>query len=156
MDDPHGMCPAVDHALCGTDKRRKCLFFATLGAVDKVEISTAALYGFRSDNHLVGQQYSWVGSIVSIGVGRVSPLAPIMADRANTNPVYCGHVPFFVSGYAVSHRQIYGLLLSCLVNCNFDVCRRSQLGWHHGPPCAYGCLGGGHFAWYYTDHGQLL
>ncbi|KAL3434166.1 fungal-specific transcription factor domain-containing protein [Aspergillus tetrazonus] len=41
---------------------------ATLGAVDKVAISTAAIYGLKDDLHLVGQQYSWAGSILSIGV----------------------------------------------------------------------------------------
>ncbi|KAL4967705.1 transcription factor domain-containing protein [Aspergillus stella-maris] len=41
---------------------------ATLGAVDKVAISTAAIYGLETDLHLVGQQYSWAGSILSIGV----------------------------------------------------------------------------------------
>ncbi|KAL4902344.1 hypothetical protein BDW74DRAFT_186881 [Aspergillus multicolor] len=41
---------------------------ATLGAVDKVAISTAAIYGLEDDLHLVGQQYSWAGSILSIGV----------------------------------------------------------------------------------------
>ncbi|KAL4924076.1 transcription factor domain-containing protein [Aspergillus undulatus] len=42
---------------------------ATLGAVDKVAISTAAIYGLEEDLRLVGQQYSWAGSILSIGVG---------------------------------------------------------------------------------------
>ncbi|KAL3475523.1 fungal-specific transcription factor domain-containing protein [Aspergillus californicus] len=41
---------------------------ATLGAVDKVAISTAAIYGLKDDLHLVGQQYSWAGSILSLGV----------------------------------------------------------------------------------------
>lgn len=40
---------------------------ATFGAVDKVSLSTAAIYGLRADNHLVGQQYSWLGSILSLG-----------------------------------------------------------------------------------------
>lgn len=43
---------------------------ATLGAVDKVSLSTAALYGLRGDNNLVGQQYSWLGSILSLGVSQ--------------------------------------------------------------------------------------
>lgn len=44
------------------------LFFtATMGAVDKVSLSTAAIYGFIEDNNLVGQQYSWLGSIIFIG-----------------------------------------------------------------------------------------
>ncbi|PWY77329.1 allantoate permease [Aspergillus sclerotioniger CBS 115572] len=43
------------------------LLTATLGAVDKVALSTAAIYGLEEDLHLVGQQYSWAGSILSIG-----------------------------------------------------------------------------------------
>ncbi|OIW28286.1 MFS general substrate transporter [Coniochaeta ligniaria NRRL 30616] len=43
------------------------LFAATLGAVDKVEIGTASLYGFQTDNHMHGQQYSWLGSILPVG-----------------------------------------------------------------------------------------
>ncbi|GKZ59509.1 hypothetical protein AnigIFM49718_005391 [Aspergillus niger] len=43
------------------------LLTATLGAVDKVALSTAAIYGLEKDLHLVGQQYSWAGSILSIG-----------------------------------------------------------------------------------------
>ncbi|KAK4947981.1 hypothetical protein LTR10_013034 [Elasticomyces elasticus] len=40
---------------------------ATLNGIDKVSISTAALYGLREDTHLVGSQYSWVGSIIYFG-----------------------------------------------------------------------------------------
>ncbi|KAL1607858.1 hypothetical protein SLS60_002796 [Paraconiothyrium brasiliense] len=40
---------------------------ATLGAVDKVALSTAAIYGLQEDNGLHGQQYSWLGSILSLG-----------------------------------------------------------------------------------------
>ncbi|KAI7773486.1 uncharacterized protein LA080_010562 [Diaporthe eres] len=43
------------------------LFTATLGAVDKVEIGTASLYGFQEDNNMHGQQYSWLGSILPLG-----------------------------------------------------------------------------------------
>lgn len=43
------------------------LFTATLGAVDKVQIGTASLYGFQTDNHMVGQEYSWLGSILPLG-----------------------------------------------------------------------------------------
>lgn len=45
---------------------------ATLGAVDKVAISSAAIYGLQDDLHLVGQQYSWAGSILFLGVCNVS------------------------------------------------------------------------------------
>jgi ACS family allantoate permease-like MFS transporter len=38
-----------------------------LAAVDKVITSNAAIYGMTADTHLVGQQYSWVGSIFYFG-----------------------------------------------------------------------------------------
>lgn len=38
-----------------------------LAAVDKVIISNAAIYGMTEDTGLVGQQYSWVGSIFYFG-----------------------------------------------------------------------------------------
>lgn len=38
-----------------------------LAAVDKVIISNAAIYGMKTDTHLVGNQYSWVGSIFYFG-----------------------------------------------------------------------------------------
>lgn len=51
---------------------------ATFGAVDKVSLSTAAIYGLVTDTHLQGQQYSWLGSILSLGVCRpTSLLIPI-------------------------------------------------------------------------------
>lgn len=44
------------------------LFFtATMGAVDKVALGTAAIFGLREDNHLVGQQYSWLSTLLFIG-----------------------------------------------------------------------------------------
>ncbi|KAJ0317093.1 hypothetical protein Brms1b_005126 [Colletotrichum noveboracense] len=43
------------------------LFTATLGAVDKVQMGTASLYGFQTDNGFVGQQYSWLGSVLPLG-----------------------------------------------------------------------------------------
>ncbi|KAJ5232562.1 hypothetical protein N7468_005518 [Penicillium chermesinum] len=44
------------------------LFLGLFGAVDKVQLATGALYGFKEDNHLKGQEYSWLGSILSIGM----------------------------------------------------------------------------------------
>ncbi|KKY27146.1 putative allantoate permease [Diplodia seriata] len=38
-----------------------------LAAVDKVVISNAAIYGMKTDTHLVGDQYAWVGSIFYFG-----------------------------------------------------------------------------------------
>ncbi|KAF5246459.1 hypothetical protein FANTH_6831 [Fusarium anthophilum] len=42
-------------------------FNITLGAMDKVTTATAALYGFRKDNDLTGDRYSWVGSAFYFG-----------------------------------------------------------------------------------------
>jgi hypothetical protein len=38
-------------------------------AVDKVQFATEALYGFKEGNNLQGQDYIWLGSILSLGVG---------------------------------------------------------------------------------------
>ncbi|KAK2741384.1 hypothetical protein FQN57_005669 [Myotisia sp. PD_48] len=43
------------------------LLTATLGAVDKVALGTAVLYGLREDLGMKGQQYAWAGSILPIG-----------------------------------------------------------------------------------------
>ncbi|OJD40372.1 allantoate permease [Diplodia corticola] len=40
---------------------------AIVAAVDKVVISNAAIYGMKTDTHLVGDQYSWIGSIFYFG-----------------------------------------------------------------------------------------
>ncbi|KAI1379313.1 putative allantoate permease [Hypoxylon crocopeplum] len=42
-------------------------FSVIISAVDKVIISNAAIYGMRTDTHLVGDQFSWVGSIFYFG-----------------------------------------------------------------------------------------
>jgi ACS family allantoate permease-like MFS transporter len=42
-------------------------FTGVMSAVDKIIISNAALYGMKTDLHLTPGQYSWVGSIVSLG-----------------------------------------------------------------------------------------
>ncbi|KAJ5716329.1 Major facilitator superfamily domain general substrate transporter [Penicillium malachiteum] len=38
-----------------------------LAAIDKVIISNAAIYGMKTDTHLTGNEYSWVGSIFYFG-----------------------------------------------------------------------------------------
>ncbi|EOD44867.1 putative allantoate permease protein [Neofusicoccum parvum UCRNP2] len=38
-----------------------------VAAVDKVVISNAAIYGMKTDTHLVGNEYAWVGSIFYFG-----------------------------------------------------------------------------------------
>ena len=59
----------------------KLFLVATLGAVDKVALGTSALYGLRTDNNLVGQQYSWLGSILSLGAIVGMPLSSYLIQR---------------------------------------------------------------------------
>lgn len=40
----------------------------TLGAMDKVTTSTAALYGMRQATNLTGDRYSWVGSSFYVSI----------------------------------------------------------------------------------------
>ncbi|KAK7211264.1 hypothetical protein V2G26_018442 [Clonostachys chloroleuca] len=44
------------------------LLMGLFAAVDKVQLATGALYGFKEDNNLHGQDYSWLGSILSLGM----------------------------------------------------------------------------------------
>ncbi|KAK5113568.1 hypothetical protein LTR85_010796 [Meristemomyces frigidus] len=65
------------------------MFTATLGAVDKVQISTASLYGFQTDNNMHGQDYSWVGSILSIGMLVGLYPASYLVQRLPTAKFFC-------------------------------------------------------------------
>jgi hypothetical protein len=86
---------------------------ATLGAVDKVAISTAAIYGLKHDLHLVGQQYSWAGSILSLGVRNISTGGFIFSNLVAGHRWYVAiHVP----GPQATHWQIPVCMLVRLVN----------------------------------------
>ncbi len=97
------------------------MFLALLGAVDKVELATGALYGFKTDNHLVGQQYSWLGSILSVGVSSFS-LYSISFQYLNLVADARGDVSIFLSRYETADSEIYGFLFHCLVNLDLDDC----------------------------------
>ena len=51
------------------DMRILAIMFVTynLNFMDKVILSSAAVFGLTEDNHLVGKQYSWVSSIFYFG-----------------------------------------------------------------------------------------
>jgi hypothetical protein len=51
------------------DLRILVIMFVTynLNFMDKTILSSAAVFGLEEDNHLVGNQYSWVGSIFYFG-----------------------------------------------------------------------------------------
>ncbi|KAJ3545491.1 hypothetical protein NM208_g2480 [Fusarium decemcellulare] len=65
------------------------LFTATLAAVDKVQLSTAALYDFLEDNNLTGQEFSWLGSILSVGQLLGLFLAPYVVQRVPPGRLLC-------------------------------------------------------------------
>lgn len=56
------------------------VFTTTLAAVDKVQLSTAALYDFLEDNHLTGSEFSWLGSILSVGVSYACEFGVVERD----------------------------------------------------------------------------
>src|SRR6195952_2773930 len=51
------------------DLRILAIMFVTynLNFMDKTILSSAAVFGLTEDNHLVGKQYSWVGSMFYFG-----------------------------------------------------------------------------------------
>lgn len=97
---------------------------ANLGAVDKVSLSTAAIYGLKDDLHLVGQQFSWAGSILPLGVRNIS-----IRRFVFSNPVagHCWHVAIHVPGPQTALCQISVCMLVRLVSHSTSHASRSQL-----------------------------
>ncbi|KAH7254173.1 major facilitator superfamily domain-containing protein [Fusarium redolens] len=60
---------AANKVLAKIDRTIIPLLFITymLNFMDKVILSSAAVFGLREDTHLKGQQYSWVGSVFYLG-----------------------------------------------------------------------------------------
>ncbi|RDL33049.1 Uncharacterized protein BP5553_08488 [Venustampulla echinocandica] len=58
-------------------------------ALDKVALGTSALYGLKETNHLVGQQYSWLGSILSLGAIVGMPLSSYLIQRLPSAKYLC-------------------------------------------------------------------
>lgn len=54
---------------------------STLAAADKIVISNAKLYGMTTDLHLIGQQYSWIGSIFYFGYLSMELPANLMLQK---------------------------------------------------------------------------
>ncbi|KAJ5088918.1 Major facilitator superfamily domain general substrate transporter [Penicillium angulare] len=68
-----------------------------LAAIDKVIISNAAIYGMKTDTHLTGNQYSWVGSIFYFGYLVFEYPAALLIQRLPVAKLYMG----MVAGWAV-------------------------------------------------------
>ncbi|CAH0004485.1 unnamed protein product [Clonostachys byssicola] len=65
------------------------LFTTTLAAVDKVQLSTAALYDFLENNKLTGSEFSWLGSILSVGQLLGLFLTPYVLQRVPPGRLLC-------------------------------------------------------------------
>ncbi|KAI8165317.1 putative transporter [Colletotrichum sp. SAR 10_70] len=63
----YAVLSAVDVRQLWSPKSKDTSSYANYSKHQKVIISNAALYGMLKDNNLVGQQYSWVGSIFYFG-----------------------------------------------------------------------------------------
>lgn len=115
------------------------LFTATLGAVDKVQMGTASLYGFQTDNNFVGQQYSWLGSVLPLGVsedhritltrGLVFKLTEIAIDR-----ICC----CFVSCSQISASKIPLRIILAVVCPDITACSLPKLVRLHGTEISHG------------------
>ena len=86
---------------------------ATFGAVDKVALGTAAIYGLQKDAHLHGQQYSWLGSILSLGV---SITLSCLMIRGSYSSGIIRNVPVVLPYSPAAFSKVSLLLQSRLVN----------------------------------------
>ncbi|KIY45310.1 MFS general substrate transporter [Fistulina hepatica ATCC 64428] len=78
----------------------------TMGALDKVALGQAAIYGMEDDAHLVGQQYSWISSGIYFGcIFGALPQMYIM-KRFNT------------SKYIAWNVAMWGILTMCMAACH--------------------------------------
>ena len=58
----------MDHVVSQSipTKKRRCITYA-IQSIDKTTLSYAAVFDLRTDTHLVGTQYSWLGSLFYLG-----------------------------------------------------------------------------------------
>ncbi|KAJ3814367.1 MFS general substrate transporter [Lentinula aff. lateritia] len=73
--------------------------------IDKIILSSAAVFGLRTDTHLVGQQYSWVSSIFYFGYLLWTYPTTILIQR----------LP--VGRYVSVNTIIWGLIVACTALC---------------------------------------
>jgi fucose permease len=95
-----GLGPEVTQEPISTKEARKLLwkidliiipiltFSVIIAAVDKIIISNAAIYGMKEDTHLVGDQFSWVGSIFYFGFLIAEWPANILIQRLPVRTFY--------------------------------------------------------------------
>ncbi|KAJ3895279.1 MFS general substrate transporter [Lentinula edodes] len=78
--------------------------------IDKIILSSAAVFGLRTDTHLVGQQYSWVSSIFYFGYLLWTYPTTILIQR----------LP--VGRYVSVNTIIWGFIVACTALCtNFGI-----------------------------------
>jgi hypothetical protein len=133
------------------------LFAATLAAVDKVQISTASLYGFQTDNHMVGQQYQWIGSILALGVRTDRPCIADGVHRQADNIIDLdwidsSHLP----GPTCATSQVALHCFDLVVCSNYTLRCLSLLGRIHGFAFFYGLSRSRHNAVHDHDCGNIL
>lgn len=78
---------------------------ATLEFLDKNSLAYAAVLGLRTDTHLVGQQYSWLGSIFYFGYLGALPLSAYLVTRVRVG---------LIVGVSTA---AWGICLTCMAAC---------------------------------------
>lgn len=90
-------------------------------AVDKVQLATGALYGFNEDNNLHGQQYSWLGSILSLGVRSLNLLTTLYLSDIIVSDA-CRNLALNLPHPSTSRWQVPQWLFHVLVSHDFMHC----------------------------------
>ncbi|KAJ5943087.1 hypothetical protein N7516_003255 [Penicillium verrucosum] len=107
-----------------------------LSFVDKGILSTAAVYGLRTDLRLEGQQYSWSNSIFYFGKYGI-PLGGCVAATAGvTNFATLAVARFFLGVFEASNNPVFTLLVSQYYTTQ-EHALRACLWWAGGPIAAF-------------------
>lgn len=107
-------------------------------------MGTASLYGFQTDNGFVGQQYSWLGSVLPLGVSYT--VAAVGYAAANTSHLATDRICYrILPRPSISTREVSMRRILTLVCFDAFACTMSELVRFHGSSILYGLHRGCHF-----------
>ncbi|KAM5356604.1 hypothetical protein ACJ41O_003250 [Fusarium nematophilum] len=104
QQDDIGDGSAAELVLRKIDRTLIPLLFVTymLNFMDKIILSSAAVFGLREDNNLQGQQYSWVGSIFYLGYLMWTYPTTVLVARLPTGKYLTANALFWGSVVALT------------------------------------------------------
>lgn len=100
-------------------------------------MGTASLYGFQTDNGFVGQQYSWLGSVLPLGVSW--PVFAIEYATANVDYLATDRICHCILPCPpISTRKVSLRCILTLVCLDPFACTLPELVRLHGPSILHG------------------